>query len=65
MSCSISDTFWEEIKIIIPVKTIRVGRSETDLKKSIDVILWIFKTGAQWLSIVCIIVPYIRICRIV
>lgn len=61
MSYSIPDAFWEEIKSIIPVKTSRVGRPETDAKKCMDAIFWILKTGAQWSSIPRTIAPYTTI----
>ncbi len=53
MNYSIPDAFCEEIKLIVPVKTSRVGRPETDARprQCMDAIFWILKTGAQWSSI--------------
>jgi putative transposase len=61
MNYSIPDAFWEEIKLIIPVKTSRVGRPETDARKCMDAIFWILKTGAQWSSIPRTTAPYTTI----
>lgn len=58
MSYSIPDAFWEEIKMIIPVKTSRVGRPEADARKCMDAIFGILKTGAQWSSIPRTTAPY-------
>lgn len=44
----ISDSFWEAIKDIIPVKISKIGRPEMCPKKTLEGILFILKTGSQW-----------------
>ena len=44
---SVTDEEWLRIEPLLPDKT-NFGRPETDRRKLIDAVLWIFKTGAPW-----------------
>ena len=61
MNYNITDSLWEEIKIIIPMKKNKVGRPELDRRKCLETIFWILRTGAQWASIPRFIAPHTTI----
>lgn len=44
----IPDKLWCEIEKLIPEKQILVGRPEFDRRKTLDAIIYILHTGAQW-----------------
>jgi putative transposase len=44
----IPDVLWNEIKNLIPKKKSKVGRPEFDNKKTLEGIIYILHTGAQW-----------------
>ena len=46
----ITDSYWNEIKSVIPVKKNKVGRPEWPPRKVLEGILYIMENGCKWLS---------------
>ena len=47
---SITDSFWNEIKNVIPVKKSKVGRPEWPARKVLEGILYVLDNGCKWLA---------------
>lgn len=61
MNYSIPDGLWDQIKSEVPVKESLLGRPEMDVRKCLEAIFWVLRTGAQWGSISRSVAPHITV----
>ena len=47
----IDDEFWETVKPYLPAQKAKTGRPRSDLRKSFNGILYVLRTGINWMDV--------------